>query len=189
MPSQLHSAIPILLIVALLGWSMYRRVRRTVGWQVLVPRRLRNRAVVFAVVAVLLLTQAALDVRIAIFDAVGVVLGAALVYLAIMTTGFQQRGTEVYYRPNMWVGLGLVLILIGRVVFRLVYVYQDLGSLQSVQQGGSINSSQLSYANDPYIVSVFFLLCTYYIGYNLWLIRRHRQLVTNRRGDSNFPSR
>jgi len=177
MNNNLQTALPIIIVGALLVWSIYRRARRTVGLQLLQPQRLRNRAILFGVIAIVLLSEALVSPFMVLLDAIGVVLGAVLVYVSIRTTEFQQQGEKVYYRPNMWVGVSLIVILVGRIAFRLVFAYDSIEKTATQPHAANGASAlQAGYANDPYIISVFFVLCTYYIGYNLWLIYKHRQL-------------
>lgn len=177
MPHNYQSILPFVFVGALVVFGMYRRVRRTVGLQKLLRGRLRTRIIIFAVVAALLLVHAVFSLYSAIAVVVGVVIGTVMAVVGMRTTGFEERADVLYYRPNAWLGVALVVVLVGRIVYRFAFFYGHMGQFEAAQQaasGGQVSAS--AYTNDPLIEGLFFIICSYYILYYGWLLRRGRAL-------------
>ncbi|WDL95724.1 CcdC protein domain-containing protein [Alicyclobacillus sp. ALC3] len=169
----MHSATPIIFVL-LVAFALYRRVRRTVGFQKFVRSRLVTRMVLFGVVGVLILAAAVVYPTVYVYDAIGALIGAGIAYYAIRTTAFERRSGEWYYRPHPWIGVILIVLFVGRLAFQ---VYQDSALISSAASGQAANQAQLSaYAHEPITAGIFFILIAYYIVYFAFLIRKEKHL-------------
>lgn len=170
----MHSATPIVLVL-LVAFALYRRVRRTVGFQKFVRSRLVTRLVLFVVVGVLSLAAGLAYPLVYVYDAIGALIGAGIAYYAIRTTAFERRAGGWYYRPHPWIGVILIVLFVGRLAFE---VYQDSALISSAASGqAAANQAQLSsYAHEPITAGIFFIVVAYYIVYFAFLIRKEKHL-------------
>lgn len=114
-------------IAALVGWRLYARVRRSFGRQTLAPRRVRVSLGLLPLVLVALgygaLAQGAgLEGMVP-----GVLAGFGLGWFGLRSTRFEQAGDVHYYYPNPWLGMGLVLLVAGRMAYRLLFADMTAG--------------------------------------------------------------
>ena len=172
-----HGAV-LVLIGALILFSMYRRVKRTIGYQKLAKGRMITRIVLFAIICVLFLITGYVNPSVYIFDALGILIGGVIAYFAIRSTSFEWRKNAWYYRPNPWIGALLIVLFIGRIGYRL---YQDYGLISSGASKGA--SSQLAqqnqlatYSHDPSTTIILFTLIGYYLVYYTFVISGERHL-------------
>src|SRR5579875_3033168 len=114
-----HSA-SIVIIVILIAFSIYRRVRRAVTFQPLTKSRFTVRMVLLCVVGVMyLIGVVLLHPWHLLYVLAGIVIGGILAYFAIRTTVFEKRGEKWFYRPNQWIGIVLIVLFLGRFVYRI----------------------------------------------------------------------
>lgn len=165
----------VIIIVLLVLFGLYRRVRRTVGFQYLHRGRLTTRVVIFAILAVIILAFGALDPKSYISDAIGLVLGGIIAFVSARTTKFEIRNGRWGYLQHLWIGIGLIVIFIGRLAFRFLEVSQDVTKIQQ-QQTVTQNQTAAQSFSDPWTAGVFMLLVAYYIGYFVFLLRKAREL-------------
>lgn len=138
--------LPGLLIFGIL----YFRVRRLFSRQRFsLPRQIRRTAVLLSLSG-LLMVFAPLEVRTKLFAAA---VGLGLAAASALSTRWERHEGLLFYVPNRYVGLLVLSVLVGRVLYRL-------GTLAS---GGQVRLSGLSAA-----LAVMFL--TYYAIYNLALL-------------------
>lgn len=161
-------AVVILLLLA-------RRVKRTVGQQVLSTGRLWLRIVVFAVIAVLVLLGSLSHPLDLVSDAVGLAIGSVLAYVAIRTTVFAPQRGRWTYRPNPWIGLIVIALLIVRIGYRVTLMHAPTGAT-TIADATSQASVFHAYAADPWTAGAFFILATYYIAYFILLLQKERKL-------------
>ena len=135
--------VPIL-FGGLIVWSIYRRVRRNIGRQPLRPARHVISIVVFSLISLVLL-------------------GAALGIVGRRLTKFETTDEGRFYTPDTRIGVVLVLLFVGRLVYR----YWSLRHLVGAAQTPPPFKSALTYL-------VFGLLAGYYIVYYFGLLRHAR---------------
>ncbi len=169
--------ISIVIIAALVLFSMYRRIRRTVTFQPLRPKRLIVRMVLLAFVGVLYVIGLVQTPTHLLFALLGLVLGGGLVYFAMKTTRFEQRPKGWFYRPNAWIGSLLIVLFIGRMAYRVYEVSKQVqtqiaikSSTQATVQPGMYSTS------DPLTAIVLFTLIAYYVRYSIFLLRQQQHL-------------
>lgn len=171
----------IIVIAALILFVIYRRVRRTIGFQKFVKRQVMTRMIIFAAIGVLLVAAGYTHPEIYLWDLVGVVIGSVIAYISMRTTTFERRGNNWFYRPHPWIGVLLLVLLVGRIVYRL---YVDYRLFDTTHANAHAEQTQMSaYANDPLTVTIFFTLISYYVIYFIFLLRREGHM-DNRQLDS-----
>jgi hypothetical protein len=163
MPSDFSQFAPYL-IVALLIFVMYRRLRRTFGRQILSPTRMTLRMGLLTVVAALLLPQALRSAAFAGATLSGAAAGVLLASWGASRTRFERAGARLYYVPHTYTGIAVSLLFLGRVLFRLLQVYQathQAGPASAPRQPLGLNS----FVSSPLTLGLFFVLVGYYVCY------------------------
>ncbi|WP_052350315.1 CcdC protein domain-containing protein [Paenibacillus gorillae] len=168
-----HYAVPVLIIF----FFLYRRFKRTVGFQPYNPRRLKVRIGIFSVIGILLLTAGFTKPQLFAFDAVGLALGAVIVYFAIKHSRFEQREDTLYYRTHIAIEAFVVALFVGRIAYRFLITFTSgSGAAQTAVNGNAVQMQQ--FAGDPWTALVFYILITYYIGFYLFVLRNSAKLTT-----------
>src|SRR5215469_15079393 len=112
-----------------MAWSIYRRVRRSIGKQKLRPRRTIARLVIFCIVSFLILLSGLQAPRVLLGFGGGILAGAALGFLGLRLTQFETTDEGHFYTPDTRIGVALSLLLAGRLVYRsFVLSNTDLAS-------------------------------------------------------------
>ncbi|MEK3913200.1 CcdC protein domain-containing protein [Paenibacillus sp. FSL H7-0331] len=166
---------PTLLIMALIAFGIYRRLKRTIGFQKLNRKRLIFRTTIFGVLGCVFLYAGLLHPIHFIADAVGLAVGLILSYYAIKHIQFEKRDDAWYYRTHLWVEVTLIVLLLGRIVYRLLAMYYLKSD--SGMTGAAAAPTLESYTKDPLTVGIFFVLISFYIRYFTYLLRKQRELV------------
>jgi hypothetical protein len=172
----------IVIIALLILFLLYRRIRRTIGFQRFVKGRMMTRMALFGIICIIFLALGYVHPLIYVYDALGIVIGGLIAYFAIRSTTFEWRKGAWYFRPNPWIGALLLVLFIGRIGFR---VYQDYALISSgAARGGQIaQQNQLSaYSHDPFTVIILFTLISYYFVYYTFIIRREQHLEMSEEG-------
>lgn len=102
-----------------MAWSIYRRVRRSIGKQKLRPRRTIVRLVIFGVVSLFIIALGLQFPRVLLGFGGGLLVGAALGFLGLRLTQFETTEEGHFYTPDTRIGVFLSLLLAGRVIYRL----------------------------------------------------------------------
>lgn len=172
----MQHSVTIGIIVILVVLGLYRRTRRTIGFQKFMKGRMLTRMAVLTIVGILFLSMGFAHPIGYIYDFAGVVLGGIIAYYAIRTTSFEWRQSAWFYRPNPWIGALLLVLFFGRIGYRLFEDYQLYGTTPT-GHGQPANQTQLSaYSHDPATTIILFTLIAYYVAYYTFLIRRERHL-------------
>ncbi|HEY3930828.1 MAG TPA: DUF1453 domain-containing protein [Verrucomicrobiae bacterium] len=118
--------VPILL-VCLIAWRMYRRVRRNIGRQNLHPRRAISSIVILSLVSLLIIGTSLQNTNLLLGFGGGLLLGALLGFVGLRLTRFETTDTGHFYTPNTHIGVALSLLLIGRMVYRF-WILRDIST-------------------------------------------------------------
>lgn len=170
--SQTPSAIYIVIIIAFMGWALYRRGRRMVGRQKVKVRPLITRAIIYLVIGVLV-GAAIINRLVSLEDALlGLAIGLLAAWVGLRLTTFEHTGEGVFYKPNTYIGLGILALFIARIIYRFAVM---LPQMQQVQQSASGNPFAV-YGNSPLSLILLFMLIGYYLFYNLAVLRQARAL-------------
>jgi hypothetical protein len=166
------TAIAFVVLVPLILWRLYRRIRRLVGRQKSRAWRHWTAAVFFPAVLVLLAT-AVLSSPLALAALVaGMVTGVALSVWGLRLTRFEMTPEGIFYTPNAHIGIALSLLLVARIAYRLV----EIGMAGGFRQAGAQD-----FARSPLTLVIFGTLASYYASYAIGVLRRRQEL---RRGDA-----
>jgi len=109
------------LISALILWGLYRRARRLIGRQPLLPGKLKTSVVIFSVIGVLLLLTAPREMAAAALA--GGCLGAALGWVGLKYTRFETTPEGRFYTPHAYIGLAVTALFVGRLIYRFAILY------------------------------------------------------------------
>jgi len=157
-------AIPILL-GGVVVWSLYRRVRRNIGRQLVRRRRKLFSIVIFTVVSAGLLVTSFSNPRLLLGLAGGLALGAGLGRFGLRLTRFETTDEGHFYTPNTFIGIALSLLFIGRLAWR----FWSLRELETSSRHPALMQSPLTFF-------LFGLIAGYYVIYYLGLFARTRPM-------------
>lgn len=166
----------ILIIAALILFSIYRRVRRNIGWQELRQGNLMFRTILLLVVGLLFVSGAVSHPISLISDILGILIGVALAYYSATITNFEQREGRLYYRPNTWIGSTVTVIFLARLFYRFYSLYSQ-GGFSSYQQGQSNGFQNMSGAiGNSWTAGLMLIMFAYYVIYYFLLLRKKKHL-------------
>jgi hypothetical protein len=158
----IYAFIPLVL------WRVYARIRRHIGRQ-------RSRAwrhwfgmVFFPLLVVMFAVVAGFSpvAEAALWG--GCAVGVALAIWALRLTRFERTAEGFFYTPNAYIGVGLSMLLVGRILYRMEQLY--------LAGGGLPISSDPSFARSPLTLAIFGIVAGYYATYAAGLLRQRRKL-------------
>lgn len=164
MPGAPVNVVPAI-VVFLVGWRVYSRFRRNIGRQPVTRGRMLARILIYAV---LTLVFAAISLllasRLAVFGglAAGLVLGAPLGLYGLYLTRFETTPQGRFYTPNPYMGVGLSMLLVVRLAYRLLIVSGAAGQARTQPQ----------LMQSPLTMFIFGLLAGYYMAYFIGVLVR-----------------
>ncbi|HTW75455.1 MAG TPA: hypothetical protein VMD56_11110 [Steroidobacteraceae bacterium] len=161
-----------LLITALVLWAIYRRVRRSFGRQPVIPARLYLSAGVLGALGALLLSSLWRDATLLVALLGGVACGAVLSQVALRHTRFEATPQGRFYTPHTYIGLLVIALFIGRLLFRFLSVY---GTTRAPLAAGG--DPLALYRHNPLTLAIIGLLIGYYVLYNLGVLSRTRSIA------------
>ena len=163
------TAIAFAVLVPLILWRLYRRVRRLVGRQ-------RSRAwrhwvaAIFFPALLALLAAAAFSSPLALAAlAAGVATGIGLSVWGLRLTRFEMTPEGIFYTPNAHIGIALSLLLVARIAYR----FAEIGMAGGFRQAGAQD-----FARSPLTLVIFGTLASYYAAYAIGVLRQRRELRT-----------
>jgi hypothetical protein len=163
MPTSIDThLITVVLVVVLVAWRLYSRIRRMIGRQRLSTVRPWLTIVLFPLILALVLAGSLLHPMTAAAVAGGAVAGIALGLLGTRLTRFEATPAGLFYTPNAHLGIALSLLLVLRLGYRFVTLQLNGGPFdpQSMQLGAS-----------PLTMALFGMLAGYYVTYAIGLLR------------------
>lgn len=164
----------VIIIAAIILFSIYRRVRRNIGWQPLNSRKIKFRTTIFLIFGLIFLAAGAFKPISLISDFVGILIGMGLAYYSGGMTRFEQRDGNWYYRPNTWIGSIVTVIFLGRLIYRFYNLYL-LGSLSGIQSGQPDSFQKMSnMTGSSWTTGLLLIMFAYYVYYYIILLRNHK---------------
>lgn len=160
-PAQLAPA----LIIPLVAWRIYVRVKRNIGPQPLHRGRMIARMIIFGVLTLLIGIGTITHPPTLAGLAGGLFLGVPLALLGLHLTQFEDTPKGKVYTPNTAIGIGLTLLFVGRIVYRVIV-------LSEAQSERDPSLPQLF--QSPLTLLVFGVTAGYYIAYYAGVLRRGR---------------
>ena len=163
------NVLPFLIMIPLIAWRMYSRVKRNIGRQTLSKRRPWITIVIFPLLIVLLSLGAYSHHRPALFAAMagGIIGGIVLGFYGNKHTKFEATPEGLFYTPNAHIGIALSVLFIGRVVYRMFVLYS---------MNPHAPQSPDDFAASPLTLGIFGLLAGYYVTYAIGLVRWRRSV-------------
>lgn len=140
---------------------LYKKIKRSIGYQPLKPRWLFTRMILFSLFAFGLSIFSVIHPFLYGYLIFGILGGWLLVVFAKKNISFEKRRGKIYFRTHIWVEIILLTLFLSRFLYRVTELYltsPDLNSLGSYSQ---------SIGTDPLTIGVFFLIAVYYIGFLL----------------------
>lgn len=166
MQDWMHYAIPIVFI----GFFMYRRTKRTIGFQKLSKGRLRFRLTLFSALGIAIFLLGFIHPIHFIGYLIGLAAGAGLGLTAIRHTRFEHRADGWYYRTHLWIEIAVLVLFLGRIAYRLA-------SIALSADPTSMNPADpAQFTKDPVTAGVFFIIVSYYILFFSYLLREETKL-------------
>jgi hypothetical protein len=162
--------VPTLVLVPLVGFMLYRRLRRTFGRQPVTPWRMILRIVLLSAICVVLLASSSLSSALVAASG-GLALGVVLALVGLRHTSFEVTAAGRFYTPNKWLGLVVTALLLGRLAARLLAISE--GASQVAPGTSPLAGVQRS----PLTIGLFFLLAGYYVPYYVGVLRKAGQAV------------
>lgn len=160
----IYAFIPLIL------WRIYARIRRNIGRQ-------RSRAwrhwfgLTLFPLLVLLFALAAMTSPVAegaLWG--GVAAGVALALAGLRLTRFERTPEGFFYTPNAYIGVGLSLLLVGRILYRMAQLYGAGGAAAYATGPGA----HQDFARSPLTLLIFGMVAGYYATYAAGLLRWRR---------------
>jgi hypothetical protein len=164
------STITLIVLIPLIVWRVYSRIRRMVGRQRLSKVRPWITLTLFPlIVAMLALATLHRPERLAIL-AGGLAIGIALAVFGLKRTKFEVTPQGFFYTPNAHLGIALSLLFVARILYRFVEIYA---------MNPTTPRDMREFGSSPLTLAVFGLLAGYYIGYAAGLVRWRRSVPPN----------
>lgn len=158
---------PALFTVLLLGlilWRMYSRMRRSIGRQLLTPVRPRVVVILYPLIVALLgLVASSQPLALAALLG-GMAAGAGLGLVALKLTRFEVAQDGLYYTPSAHIGVALTLLFVARVVYRMIVAVNAPGMAAGAEGPGIAPLP-------PLTMLVIGPLAGYYTSYFMGLLR------------------
>jgi len=179
------SQIGTYLLVALIVFVVYRRLRRSFGRQKLRPGRMALRIALLAILGAVIAPMALRSAAFAGAAVAGLATGVLLAWWGASRTSFERVGTERFYVPHTYPGIAVSSLFIGRVVFRLLEAYQITHG--QITYGAQVNPATApgmgaasygvaGYVSSPLTLGLAFVLVGYYVCYLSWVVWKSKQL-------------
>ncbi|HEX4331775.1 MAG TPA: hypothetical protein VH040_06535 [Usitatibacter sp.] len=157
-----QSSVITALIVILIAWRLYVRIRRMVGRQKSRPWRHWIAAILFPLLAAMVALPALLHPDAVGALAVGLVVGVALAIFGLRTTKFETTPLGYYYTPNTHLGIGLSLLMVARIAYRVYEVKMMTNAEQATHMQ--------QFARSPLTLAIFGTLAAYYTTYAIGIL-------------------
>jgi hypothetical protein len=152
-----------LLLIPLIIWRMYKRIRRLIGRQQSRPFR-HWVAVIFLPVFLVLLMFVSLGSPWALAGlAAGVAVGIGLAVWGLRLTQFERTPQGFFYTPYMHIGIAISVLLLMRVSYRLFQM--------ATLTGVAAQEATQNFTRSPWTTVIFGVLAGYYTCYAIGILR------------------
>ena len=179
LPALNPSTVTMLVVIPLIAWRLYSRIRRMVGRQRLSRVRPWITLSVFPLVVLLLaLAQLPRPAGLA-FLVAGVAGGVLLGVYGLRKTRFEPTPEGLFYTPNAHLGIALSLLFLARIAWRFVELF--------MLQPHAARAPD-DFARSPLTLAIFGLLAGYYVAYAIGLVRWRGRVMAARRAGEAAPT-
>ena len=156
--------IVVVVMIPLIAWRLYRRVRGMIGRQTSRMRRHWTAAIFFPVIALLVALGALFHPEALASLGAGIAVGIGLAVWGLRLTRFEHTAQGFFYTPNAHIGIALSVLFATRIVWRLFEMQSITGQGVAPQH----------FAANPLTLAIFGALAGYYTAYAVGLLRwRH----------------
>jgi membrane protein CcdC involved in cytochrome C biogenesis len=125
MPQGHGSILVTLLVVALIAWRFYARIRRSIGRQRLSKWRPWVTVVVFPLVIMILAAASWRQQEALLMLGGGAIVGIVLGVVGLRMTKFEVTAKGAYYTPSAHLGIALSALLFLRIAYRFFQMSQS----------------------------------------------------------------
>jgi hypothetical protein len=167
-PSSAPSWLPTLLAVPLVGFILYRRLRRSFGRQAVAPVRMVLRIALLSGIGCFLVVTSPPAAASYGAAGAGLVIGIALALVGLAHTKFEITPEAKFYVPNRWLGLVVTALFLGRLVARLLTMSERAAQMTT----GADPFAGLQ--RSPLTLALYLLLAGYYVTYYSGLLWKTR---------------
>jgi hypothetical protein len=142
-------------------WILVRRARRLFGRQAYSVPRIVLRLLLIAGIGLMFLVVLTLAGGVA--PAAGLTVGFAVGAIGVALTRFEWIDRQLHYTPNMYVGIGVFSLLIGRLIYRVIRI-------------GTMGDEYAGLQSSPLTAGILFVLLGFYFFYYAAVLIRGRIL-------------
>jgi hypothetical protein len=129
--------------------------------------------VIFSLVALWVTASTQFSLNLLLAEAAGLLLGATIALVGLKLTAFENTAETCHYTPNPYLGIGVSLLLIGRIAYRFLM----FSSFDPATQPQTPALGQ-----SPLTLVLFGVTAAYYMAY-------HAGLLVKRNGTQSLPSK
>jgi hypothetical protein len=151
-------------IIAIILWRVFIRLRRSIGRQLLSKTRPWITVCLYALVSTLVLMGAIGQPMNLLVLLGGAAVGLALAIYGLRLARFEVTPDGLYYTPSAHIGVAVSLLLIGRIIYRWVQV----GFLGTAGPAPGTGPGAL---NSPLTLALFGTMAGYFTTYAIGLLR------------------
>jgi hypothetical protein len=162
----------LLVLIPLILWRVYSRIRRLVGRQRSTLRRHWIGIMAFSLLSLLFGLGAMRDPLSLAGLAAGLLSGVALAWLGLRLTKFEATREGYFYTPNAHIGIALSLLFIGRVLLRMMRMF-GMNDLE-------VQASAHDFSRSWLTLLCFGLLAGYYVAYAIGMLLWRRRVKAAR---------
>jgi hypothetical protein len=155
------------LLACFIVWRLYTRMRRNIGRQPLRPTLMIIRIVILSLLTIALGVFSLFHPQLLIGLGPGLVLGLPLAWWGLTTTKYETTPQGKFYTPNVYLGIGLTVLLAGRVLYRLLVVMPNMRNASNAGTQQPFMQSRLS-------LFLFGFWASYFIAYYIGVLLRSR---------------
>lgn len=166
MNSQLFAPI---LLVAVVIWGAYRRIRRSIGPQRIEGRRLLIRVAIFTLLGTGVAVSVARQASMLAALLAGVAGGALLGHLGLRYTRFEVNREGRFYTPHTYFGLAVTALFVARLLYRALLLDHDMRTAVPLGQYALSVQQQ-----NPLTLAMFGAVVGYYMVFYAGVLRRTR---------------
>jgi hypothetical protein len=156
------NTLPYLVMIPLIVWRLYARIRRSVGRQTLSSVRPWITIGIFPLLTAFIVYAALPDSQRLLSIVAGAAGGVWLGVYGHGKTKFENTPQGMFYTPNAHIGIALSLLFVARMIYRMIMLY-------SMEPGARPNPAD--FAQSPLTLAIFGLLAGYYTTYALGLVQ------------------
>ena len=155
-----------LVVLALVGWRIYRRIQRTVGRQLVRRGRLIFGIVLYAVLCGLFAFLGIAHPVVLAGMGAGIVLGVIVGFVALHFTAFEATPEGRFYKSHPYIGISIAALLVIRMAYRMTALTNN--APQAPPNPAAMTS--------PLTFAIFGLLAGYYITFYAGVLIRSDKL-------------